>query len=52
MARILLEDLRDAADPDGEELDAETLAAVDRGLADVEAGRVKPLEVSKRERGL
>jgi hypothetical protein len=52
LARILLEDLRDAADVEGPPLDAETLASLDRGLADVAAGRVKPLSVYTRERGL
>jgi hypothetical protein len=52
LARVLLEDLRDAADVDGPPLDAETLASVDRGLADIAAGRVKPLDEYKRERGL
>jgi predicted transcriptional regulator len=52
LARVLLEDLRDAADVDGLPLDAETLAPVERGLADIAAGRVKPLDEYKRERGL
>jgi predicted transcriptional regulator len=52
LARVLLEDLRDAADVDGLPLDAETLASVERGLADIAAGRVKPLDEYKRERGL
>jgi hypothetical protein len=43
LARVLLQDLRDAADVDGPPLDAETLASLDRGLADVAAGRVKLL---------
>ena len=47
-----LEDLRDAADAEGPPLDAETLASLDRGLADVAEGRVKPLEQYQRERGL
>ncbi|MEK7409138.1 MAG: hypothetical protein AAB225_29090 [Acidobacteriota bacterium] len=51
-ARELLDDLRDAADADGEPLDAEALASLDRGLADIAAGRVKPLEDYERERGL
>ena len=50
-AQVLLEDLRDAADVDGPLLDAETLASLDRGLADVAAGRVKPLGEYNRERG-
>ena len=52
LARVWLEDLRDAADEDGPPLDAEALASVDRGLADVAAGRVKPLDEYERERGL
>jgi predicted transcriptional regulator len=52
VARTWLEDLRDASDEDGPPLDAETLAALDRGLADVAAGRVKPLEQYERERNL
>jgi hypothetical protein len=51
LARVLLQDLRDAADVDGPPLDAETLESLDRGLADVAAGRVKPLGEYKRERG-
>jgi len=46
-ARVLLEDLRDAAD-----VDAETLASVDRGLGDIATGRVEQLDEYKRERGL
>lgn len=52
LARVLPEDLRDAADVDGPPLDAETLASLDRGLADIADGRVKPLDEYKRERGL
>ena len=52
LARAWLEDLRDAADPDGPPLDAATLASLDRGLADVSAGRVKTLADYERERGL
>jgi hypothetical protein len=48
----LLDDLRDGADADGPPLDAEALASLDRGLADIVAGRVKPLEDYERERGL
>jgi hypothetical protein len=50
--RVILEDLRDAADVGGPSLDAETLASLDRGLADVAAGRIKPLDEYKRERRL
>lgn len=52
LARVWLEDLRDAADADGPPLDAATMASLDRGLADVREGRVKPLEQYERERGL
>ena len=52
LARVLLEDLRDAADSGGEPLDSETIAAIDRGLADVEAGRFQTLDKYERERGL
>jgi predicted transcriptional regulator len=52
LARVLLEDLRNSADVGGPPLDAETLASLDRGLADIAAGRVKPLDEYKRERGL
>jgi hypothetical protein len=43
-ARDLLEDLRDAADTDGPPLDAEALASLDRGLADIAANRMISLE--------
>jgi hypothetical protein len=49
LARLLLEDLRHAADEDRPPLDAESL---DRGLADVAAGRVKLLAEYERERGM
>lgn len=52
LARVWLEDLRDAADAGGPPLDAATLASLDRGLADVVEGRVKPLDEYARERGL
>ncbi len=52
LARMLLEDLLSAADPGGPPLDEETLASLDRGLADIAAGRVKPLDEYKRQRGL
>jgi hypothetical protein len=52
LARLLLEDLRDAADTEGPPLDAAALASLDRGLADVSEGRVKPLDQYERERGL
>jgi hypothetical protein len=52
LARAWLEDLRDASDADGPPLDAAALASLDRGLADVSGGRVKPLDQYERERGL
>ncbi len=52
LARVLLEDLRSASDEDGPPPDAETLASLDRGIADVAAGRVKSLEEYEHERGL
>lgn len=52
LARVWLEDLRDAADAGGPPLDAATLASLDRGLADLAEGRVKPLDQYERERGL
>jgi predicted transcriptional regulator len=52
LARVWLEDLRNAADENGPPLDADALASIDRGLADVAAGRVKSLEEYQRERGL
>jgi hypothetical protein len=52
LAQVWLQDLRDAADDDGPPLDAEALASLDRGLADLAAGRVKPLAEYQRERGL
>ena len=52
LACVWLEDLRDAADADGPPLDAATMASLDRGLADVRDGRVKPLDQYERERGL
>jgi hypothetical protein len=52
LARVLLEDLRDAADAGGPPLDEGALASLDRGLADIAAGRIKPLDEYERERGL
>ena len=52
LARVLLEDLRDAADTAGPPLDPEALESLDRGLADIGAGRVKYLDEYNRERGL
>ena len=50
LARVLLEDLRGASDAGGPPLDDECLASLDRGLADIAAGRVKSLEEYQRER--
>ena len=52
LARQWLQDLRDAADRDGEPLDAEALASLDRGLADIASGRVISLEDFERENPL
>jgi len=52
LARVWLEDLRHAADEDGPPLDAEALASLDRGLADVAAGRTKSIDEYECERGL
>jgi hypothetical protein len=52
LARELIQDLRDAADLDGEALDAEALASLDRGLDDARAGRVTPLDEYEHKRGL
>jgi hypothetical protein len=52
LARTWLEDLRYASDHDGPPPDLETLTSLDRGIADVAAGRVKSLEQYERERGL
>lgn len=52
LAHAWLEDLRCAADDGGPPLDDETLASLDRGLADAAAGRVKSLADYERERGL
>ena len=52
IARLWLEDLRHAADQDGPPLDADVLASLDRGVADVAARRVKSLADYERERGL
>jgi hypothetical protein len=52
LARVLLEDLRGASDSGGPALDEESLASLDRGLADIASGRVKSLDEYERERGL
>lgn len=49
LARLWLEGLGNAADEDGPLLDAEAPASLDRGLADVVAGRVKPLAEYERQ---
>lgn len=51
LARALLEDLRNAADTGASPLDEEMLASLDRGLADIAAGRIKSLDEYNRERG-
>ena len=52
LAHAWIQDLRDAGDEDGPPLDPEALSSLDRGLADLAAGRVKPLAEYERERGL
>jgi hypothetical protein len=52
LARVWLLDLRDAVDEDGPPFGQEALTSLDRGLADLAAGRVKPLAEYERERGL
>ena len=52
LARLLLEDLANAADEDGPLMDDAALASLDRGLADITAGRVKSPEDYEHERGL
>jgi hypothetical protein len=52
LVRLLLGDLSNPADIDGPPLDPETLTSLDRGLADIAAGRVKSLEEYKSNRGL
>jgi hypothetical protein len=52
LAHVWLLDLCDAADEDGTPFGQEALASLDRGLADLAAGRVKPLAEYERERGL
>ena len=52
LARMWHQDLRDAADEDGSPLDTAALASLDRGLADLAAGRIKPLAEYERERDL
>ena len=52
LARLILEDLGGASDEDGEPLSPEELASLDRGLTDIQEGRVKPLRKYEHERGL
>ena len=52
LAHGWLQDLRDAADEAGPPLNPEAPASLDRGLADLPAGRVKSLTEYERERGL
>jgi hypothetical protein len=52
LARTWLEDLRDASDAQGPPLDGESLASLDRGLADIAQGRSKTIGEYERERGL
>ena len=52
LARLILEDLNGAADKDGEPLSSDELTSLDRGLADIQEGRVKPLRKYERDRGL
>jgi hypothetical protein len=52
LAHAWLQYLRDAADEDGPPLDPEALTSLDRGLADLTSGRVKPLAQYEGERGL
>jgi hypothetical protein len=50
--RQVLHELVDQLPHDQAELDAAALASLDRGLADVSEGRVKPLEKCERGPGL
>ncbi len=50
LALVSLEDPRNAYDARGRPLDKESLASLDRGLADVAGGRTKLLDDYKRER--
>lgn len=52
LAHQLLTDLKNAADEGGEPLSHEALESLDRGLADIQAGRAKPLKQYERERKL
>jgi hypothetical protein len=51
LARVWLEDLRHASDEDGPSPEAETLASLNRGIADVADGRLKSLKEYRQERG-
>ena len=52
LAHAWLKDLLNAADEGGPAMDADTLASLDRGLADLAAGQVTPLDEYRRQRGL
>lgn len=52
LARQMLQDLCNADDANGPPLDSDTLASLDRGLADIAAGRMKSLQQYKHERKL
>lgn len=52
LARVWLEDLRDASDVDGPPLDPATLAELDLAIAEAAEGKLKPLEQYEHERGL
>ena len=52
IARRWLENLRDAAHPDGLPLNAKILDSIDRGLTEVAAGRTKSVSEYERERRL
>jgi uncharacterized protein (DUF433 family) len=49
LARFLLEDLRNASDAGASPLIEESLASLDRDLAGIAAGSVKPLDEYERE---
>ena len=48
--RLFIEDLR--SEPDGQPLSAETLAAIEEGLEDIQAGRTVSWDQVRRESGL
>jgi len=51
-AAELLRDLRDASDAGGAPLSAESLASLERGIADIAVGRVITLEEFERKNPL